>query len=131
MRQCACGVDLSERHPNARFCSDRCRKAAQRGAVAEVVPIERQPQAECSGDSPGSVVEATRKALTEVGQAEAAKGVAALALAVRLDSQRDTGAGLASLNREWRATLDAALMVARPVSSVGRMRDELAARRGA
>lgn len=74
---------------------------------------------------------ATLAALDAVGLASSALGVSALGLASRLDSGRDTGAGLASLNREWRATLEAALSVAVPVSSVGRMRDELAARRGA
>lgn len=124
---CGCGADLSSAHPNKKWASGTCRQRVARGHRAEVVPIVSESEPEPSL----TVMAATRAELEAVGQASSALGVAALKLAVRLDGSADTGAGRASLNREWRATLDAALSVARPRSSVGALRDELAARRGA
>ena len=81
------------------------------------------------GDGPVAV--ATRRELDAGGRLESMLGQAALALAARLDSRQDTGAGLASVTKELRSTMGAALAgVVDKDSAVMKMRDELAARRG-
>lgn len=116
-----------------RFCSAACRQRAHRGAAttAEPAPSPLEPgvlTATPSGQ--GRVASATARALDEVNRVDTALGQAALALAERIDSGKDTGAGLASLNREWRATLVVATAGAgAEQSAIDRARDELAARR--
>lgn len=83
-------------------------------------------------DRAGRVTEATRLELEEAGRAETALGNGALALAARIDAAQDTGAGLASLTREWRATLGEAVKgVGAAASPLDKARDELAKRRAA
>jgi hypothetical protein len=121
MQRCcdSCGEPYEAKRQTSRFCSASCRVAASRGRVIELP----SPNAES-----GSLAAAIREELEAVGRADSALGVAALALAARIDAKQDTGAGLASLSRELRATLaEATRGTVR--SSVGAMRDELAARR--
>jgi hypothetical protein len=76
--------------------------------------------------------ESIRAELAAVDRVGSATGQLALVLARRIDSGRDTGAGLASLARQLRDTLAAATVNAvDAVSPVDRLRDELAARRSA
>ena len=62
---CACGVKFDARNPRAKFCSDRCRKRAQRGGevVALPMPTREVPPAE---PDMGGVERPTRAALTDV-----------------------------------------------------------------
>ena len=107
-----CGDSFDAKNPRAKWCSDRCRKRRERsGAPAAVVEL-RPPLVQ--SDNPdsdfGPVVAATWKKLEDADRLHEPEGVAALALAHRLDhGGRDTGSALASVARELRATLEVAL----------------------
>lgn len=118
-----CGVDF-DGHPAAKYCGPTCRKRAQRrpGGVA-AAPTSSVPEEETDG----AVTAATLKELREARRVDTALGQSALALARRIDgAARDSGASLASLAREHRATLAAALADA---ESAADPIDELRARR--
>jgi len=71
-----------------------------------------------------------RAELVEAERLESAMGWAAMGLAERLVSGVDTGSAVASLTRELRSTLEAAMVGAKVASSQAeQMRDELAERR--
>jgi hypothetical protein len=126
-RSCeSCGDPYEAVRANARFCSERCKKRAQRGHVADV------PAAPGSGTSGGTaaLVSATRRDLQQAGRLDTFLGQAALSLAARIEADQDTGSAIASLNKELRATVAEALKgVQAPASSVTKLKDELAARR--
>lgn len=115
----ACGDDYEAKRPNSRFCSDTCRKRGQRGARSE-------PDAPKNTE----VESAVRAELESVGRGRSPLGLAALALARRVDDGRDTGAGLAALVRQLGVTLAAATAgVTVEQSPLDAQRDELAERR--
>lgn len=118
----------------SRFCSGRCRQRAHQGAASvDVWPTEALPDPVALPVAPAGtnrVTSATLRALEDASRVDTALGQAALALAERIDSGKDTGAGLASLSREWRATLASATAGAGAEKSpLDRARDDLAARR--
>lgn len=99
----ACRKPFEAKTKRAKFCSATCRQRAKRARGAANV-LELRPAAASSG-----VERATRAELEEVDRVDTALGQAALALARRLDvGQADTGSAMASLVKEWRATLAAA-----------------------
>lgn len=91
----SCGRTLEGGTKRRRYCDDRCRQRAKRGATIRALDSE----------APGSVVAATRAALEAVGRLDTPAGAAALVLAERLDRGGDTGSAVAALVRELRATL--------------------------
>lgn len=118
-----CGVAFDAKRQSARYCSDRCRVRASRRRGASSTPVtDADPlrdTAETSISTPrGSVFAATRTELEAAGRAESAVGVAVLALALRIDgaASAETGAGLAALVKEFRATLESALADAEPAA---------------
>lgn len=116
-----CGAPLKGMSPRAKYHGAACKKRVQRGTAPVVVPLPER-------SAEGGLSAAVRAELEDVGRAGSALGVAALALAERIDSGRESGSALAALNRELRSTLaEATRGTAR--SSVASMRDELAARR--
>lgn len=174
-----CGEFFTAKRDDARFCTDRCRKRAQRTpqAVAANRAVlarggelpERPPPPAPDPPRPGTLVlgvddlervtaqilrdgdsldedpaeerppapalpevhRATLAQLQAVGRVDTPLAQAALALATRIDhSGGETGSGLASLTREWRAVLAMATSGAeRETTPVERARDELAQRR--
>lgn len=120
-RVCAvCGTAFDGHH-TAKYCGATCRKRAQRrpGGV-DADPVE-------PAGVEGPVTAATLSELNSAKRAGTALGESALALARRIDgAARDSGASLASLAREHRATLAAALADA---ESAADPVDELRARR--
>jgi len=120
MRSCeTCGTSLEGRRHGARFCSSACRaRAHQAGLRAPSGPSEPA----------GTVYATTLAELEAAGCVDHPDGAAALALAARIDSGRDPGAGLAALARQLTASRAAALSHARPTGS---LLDELKARRDA
>lgn len=84
---------MTARRGDARWCSDRCRKAASRAS-------ERAPET----SEPGPVLTRTVEA---VGNDEGPLSAAALVLAARIDAGRDSGSALAAVVREWRSLLEA------------------------
>jgi hypothetical protein len=116
----SCQVVYEAKRRASRFCSERCRKRAQRGHVVALPATEPERPAESSGLRAAVLGE-----LAAAGREQTALGQAALGLAVRIEQGADTGSAVASLVRELRATLAEALADARPVSAL----DELKARR--
>ncbi len=123
---CPCGSTLAASTPNAKYCSDRCRKRVKRSgadAVGLVPPADDGPA--------GPVEGATHAELKAVSRLGTTLGQQALAAARRLDrSVMDTGSGYASLNRELRETLTAETRGVSSQTSPQRLREELAERRG-
>ena len=133
-RRCdVCGTTYTARRASSRFCSERCKKRAQRAPAtqrsgkrhrappnAAVVPLP-QP------DVTAGVAESTRRRLDEMGRLDTPLGQAAMALAHRLDDPRgDTGSAVAAMARQLQATLSAATADVRPA---GDLLTELRARR--
>lgn len=110
LRTCECGKRFEAKRASARYCSERCKKRAQRrpgGVDAEVKELPR-PASEDTPDGPlGSVA---RAELAAVDRESTAAGQLVLALARRIDTaEGETGASLAALVKEFRASLAAAV----------------------
>lgn len=119
-----CGEQFEAKSKRAKYCSDRCRQRRHRGA-GSVADVRTLP-------TPTATVEAqTRTKLEEVDRLDTPLGQAALVLARRLDDGiRETGAGLASLTKQFQATFEAATAnVQQAQSPLDKARDELAERR--
>ena len=104
-----CGEEFSARHRNARWCSDRCRKAVARSA-------EKAAQPEPGVDGPPSgLVAAVTSELEAAKVAHTFAGQLAISLAKRLAHPDETGA--ASLSKELRTVMAAALAGVTPPAS--------------
>lgn len=102
----ACGKGFES--PKARkTCSERCRKRAQR-KPSNLVGLPSQLG---RGGSDGLLTAATREGLEKAGRLDTEMGAAAMFLASRLDASgsSEPGGAVASLMREYRATLTDAL----------------------
>lgn len=139
----SCGDAYEALRPASKFCSPTCRKRASRGATTPKVVTDSETTPVTLGDMApigvlptptepemGEVESALLEELSAVDRAKTSLGKAALALARRVDSGRDTGAGMASLVKQLAATSkDAVADVKSAASPLDRMRDELAERR--
>jgi hypothetical protein len=100
-----CGTTFASRSTRARYCGDRCRSRARytratgRTALAPI-PIDLGADV-----APGELAEAIRHELAVIGQATTSLGLAAVAIATRIDSGAESSTGLAALTRELRACL--------------------------
>lgn len=125
-RTCAsCAQPFDGATSRAKYCSTACRKRAfrDRGAgLTELRVVEPRP------DTAGLVETATRAELDAAGRTATSLGAKAVALAVRIDAGRDTGAALAALVRQHDATMAEAM---RGVSTRTSIVDELRRRRDA
>lgn len=125
-RKCdSCGKAYEAKTARSKFCGPTCRVRASRGAVVVALnpPSQDtdQPKADAAGIAP-----AVARQLEEAKRLDTPLGQAALTLARRIDSSRDTGAAMASMTRELRATLADALQ---GVAQEGNRVDDLRARR--
>lgn len=111
LKACAvCGTEFNAKRKAARYCGERCKKRAQRRPGGTVVTLasaarpQRDAPAPLSGDG---LAAATARALERAGRSDTELAAAAMLLARRLDSAVDseTGAGVAALMKEYRATL--------------------------
>lgn len=125
MAQCeSCTGPLPPSIRQIKYCSDACRKAGSRARNAPVVTLAPEPEDK-------STVEAVTRELEAADRADSYKGRAAIALARRIDASTAV-MGFAPLVAQLEKTMDAALAgVEAEDSPIVRMRDELAARRGA
>jgi hypothetical protein len=118
-RKCeVCGVTYEAKHPRAKYCTTRCRVRNSRGAAKP--STDKNP-----------LVAAITRELEAAGKLDTMLGQTALALGARM-SGTDTGAGVASLARELRSVMVAAVGSSPSAgSSAGRDDgvDELRARR--
>ena len=125
----ACGASYEAQRSTARFCSERCKKRAQRTSSAVIALPVASPSTEGSDAEPALVAQ-VRADLTAAGVLESSLGQMALDAARRVANSRDTGSSYASLLREARTVLAEALRSGRrPDSGVQGLQDELAARR--
>jgi hypothetical protein len=122
-RRCEhCGGRMDPK--KVRYCSQRCRTAACRARKAPVLDLPVVPEDK-------STVEAVVRELDAAGRGDTFRGRAAVALAARIDAATAV-MGFAAMVKQLESTMDAALAgVKKSDSPVIRMRDELAARRGA
>jgi hypothetical protein len=127
-RQCgSCGIEFEAHHSTARYCSGRCRKRASRGHVLAQPPAPRPLVVAPVGEFeqpvepveaiPGRLEASTRAELASAGRESIPAGVAALLLAERIDAGQGTESGMASLVREWRTTMAAAMADAQKAES--------------
>lgn len=105
-RHCdSCGTTYEAKRKSSRFCSDTCRKRAQRA------PQTVKPE-ESSTEALRRLYEleyTTRSQLEAVGRLNTVLGQQALMLAHRICSPMETGGAVASLSKEFRAVMDAAM----------------------
>src|SRR5687767_1508881 len=107
VRQCdVCSVEYLAKRRSSRFCSDRCRKRANRGAAtltghAKVFELDTQP---------APLVVAVKTELDQAGRLFSSIGCQAVLLAERLSAvSYDTGSSTAALSKELRVTIERAL----------------------
>lgn len=116
-----CGLEFEAARSNARYCGGAHRNQASRDR-ARARQQEAQDQAR-----EGFVASATRRELAEHDRQDTAAGLAALALAGRIDhAERETGSSFAAVVREHRRTLADALKGTVPQGDVV---DEVRAKR--
>lgn len=100
-----CGVQFEAKRASAKYCSERCKKRAQR-RTDNVVPISR---AVADAGPPGELEMALRLELRAADREQSSLGVAAIQAAKRIDRGAETGAGLAALLRQYIASRAVAL----------------------
>lgn len=119
----SCGREYVAKRSSSRFCSDRCRKRAQRAPGGSLTPAVALPVT----GPPVALVAAVRRELESADRLDTVLGQQALDLARRVeDSSGETGAGLASLSKELRTVMTAAMA---GVETAASPLDELRARR--
>lgn len=102
----SCGASFEAKRSTAKYCSGKCRVQAQR--TGSVAPVMDLPTA--AGSSDGGVAAAARAELRSADRDETAAGQLVLALARRIDDgDGESGASLAALVKEFRASLAAAV----------------------
>lgn len=132
LRSCdVCGRQYEAKRMSSKMCGPTCRKRASRGAAPTTGTVIALGNASVEvGSMAGAVESTTRQVLAEVERVDTPLGQSALAMARRVDTGGDTGAGLAALIKQLEATLRSATSGSREdASPLDRARDELAARR--
>lgn len=106
----SCGDAFEARRPDARFCSDRCRKREARSPNPKV-PQRQKPKPKIVALEPSDdgLVAVTRSELDAAGRLDTVLGRQALALAARIESPSETGSSVASLSKEFRAVMSEAM----------------------
>lgn len=131
-----CGEKFEAKSPRAKWCSERCRKAVQRGADVVALPTAAaEPEPVVSGVfvlDLGPVGSATYAELEKADRLDTPAGRVALALANRIDRPKgDTGSAMAAVARQHATALADALRSAGARTAPGQLQDQLAARRAA
>lgn len=110
VRSCdACRKPYEAKRGNSRYCSAACRQRAHRSPEPIVTPVTDLPVTVVV-TQPGSLTEATERALAAAGMVDSPDGQAALLLARRLDgSAMDTGSSIAAMVREHAVRVKAAV----------------------
>ena len=123
----ACGLPLVGKRESARYCSANCRTKASQRRARGVPELKPAPGAVILPPPAVTVRDATMAELAAAGREGSVLGVAALALAERIDARADTAAGLAAAVKQLQSTMGEALRGA----EAGDILDELSARREA
>lgn len=114
VKSCPCGERFEAKRPSAKYCSDRCRKRAQRkpgGTVVAFGVVQAPPSEPEKPAGTGPLETAAHTELAAVDRAETMAGAVALTLARRIDhaSAAETGSAFAALTKELRAAMTAAM----------------------
>lgn len=106
----SCGAEFDSKRPAGKYCSDRCRKRHQRNPDLSPAPRPADPAETDAEPAQGPVMTSTLERLHAAGVGGEPVAQACLALARRIDqSMTETGSAVASLVREYRASLGDAL----------------------
>ena len=103
-----CPTEFEAKRASAKYCSEKCKKRAQRrpGGVTAKVVVPLPAEAPSVSPIVGGVAAATLAQLEQAGRLDTAVGQTALALARRIDAAgAETGSSLAALARQHMATL--------------------------
>jgi hypothetical protein len=97
VRQCdVCSAEYLAKRQSSRFCSDRCRKRANRGAAA----LAGHPTVvEVAPEEPSALVLAVTSELEAAGRLYSSLGQQAILLAARIGAPFDTGSSVARCQR--------------------------------
>ena len=101
-----CGKNFVAKHPAAKYCSDRCRKRRQRNEARD----HGMPGSRVTG-----LVAAVQSELERAGALETYPGQLALELARKVSGTESSG--MASMSKELRTVMDAALAGMNPGSA--------------
>lgn len=105
--ECArCAVSFEARSPRAKWCSDACRKAAQRAAVKDSTAAPAPDARETTPVDDGLVGQ-VRRDLEAADRLGTFYGQLAVKLAARLSNPDE--AGISALSKELRVVMEAAL----------------------
>ena len=126
----ACGKPYEAKTKTSRYCSSTCRSRASRAGLSgppTPAAVARAPVERVTGPVEAHAIEE----LAAVGRLETSRGQVAVRLARAMDqSTADTASALASLARQYEASLEVAMRgTRRETSPLDRARDELARRR--
>jgi hypothetical protein len=134
LRKCdACQTEYVAKRRSSKYCSERCKKRAQRGpAIAPVVPIVAAPSASAEVER-GPLEAATFAELVAVKQETTSAGVAALSFAKMIDNPGPNSlASVAAISREHSRKLGEAIAAgsakADPLDELAKQREERRAR---
>ena len=124
-RQCdVCGRSYAAQRVTSRYCGETCQKRAQRARAAGL-PL----RADALDDPapPSELERVVARELEAAGRLECSAGQLALELAYRVASPYETGAAVASLAKQFAATMDKALgggaVAADPLDEIRARRD--------
>lgn len=108
--QCTmCPATFEAKRKNAKYCSPRCRKRAQRGPGGTEATGPAKPPAKTRRRPQSYLARATRAELEQAKRIGTSHGQAALLLAKRIDDGgAESGAALAAMIREHAAAMERA-----------------------
>lgn len=102
-RRCdRCGKAYEAKRPTSKYCSSSCR--ARQSTSPKVVEV---PLPTPNGYT--DLLSVTERELQDAGRLDTVLGRQALQLAGRISSPHETGASVASLSKEFRAVMEAAM----------------------
>lgn len=108
-RRCLwCEESFSTERSTARWCSERCRKRAQRAGFVVDAEVDESPR-------PAIVALAVERELEQAGVLDTILGCQALLLAATLDETKETGPAVAA-SKELRVVMRLALAARAPVA---------------
>lgn len=121
---CTCGETFMAKDRRARYCSDRCRKRAQRAGEVVELPVTPEPSGQGANEA------ATVRDLEAAGRLDTYLGQACVTLARRLDRPGvDTGSAVAAVAARLDDLMTKATRGAGAASAPQQYADELAKRR--
>jgi hypothetical protein len=125
-RRCnVCKITYTAKRASSRYCSERCKKRAQRAPANQRSGKRRQARPNTAvvplpqPDVTAGVAESTRRKLDEMGRLDTPLGQATMVLARRLDAPGgESGSGLASVAKQLAVTLAAVGSDVRPADDL-------------